>query len=98
MDGVITNTAAANTLGAVMDTHDLRYRPYCPYGPHPVTGDKVFVFIDPSHDIKNVRNAIGTTHNEKTDFDNPSTYLWIWVSPASIIRTPTRERDRGNGY
>lgn len=68
MDGVITNIAVANTLGAVMDTHDPRYQPYFL---HPVTKDKVFVFIDPSHDVKNVRNAFGTTFNENTGFANP---------------------------
>lgn len=72
MDGVITNIATFNQLGAVMDTHASNYRPYFL---HPSTGDKIFVFIDPSHDIKNVRNAFGTTYivNEETEnvFEKP---------------------------
>ena len=55
MDGTIHNINCFDTLGCKMqpkDTNDM-----VTHFPHPVTGQKVFAFMDPSHMIKNTREA-----------------------------------------
>ena len=54
-DGAPSNLAMANRLGAVTDPLSKNFKSSFP---HPVTGDTVFVFLDPCHMLKLMRNAL----------------------------------------
>lgn len=56
LDGPAEHLAAANSLGAVMTMGEASK----PYFPHPIANQpNVHVIIDPCHDLKNIRNALG---------------------------------------
>ncbi|VEN63851.1 unnamed protein product, partial [Callosobruchus maculatus] len=55
-DGCPTNFAVCNVLGANLKDHlDLKT-----YFPHPITGQNIYIFPDPCHMFKLVRNCFGT--------------------------------------
>lgn len=63
-DGASVNSAMANKLGARMDVS----APNCQFHMyHPVTNDKIFIFPDPCHMLKNIRNALGQTYQQSKD-------------------------------
>lgn len=53
-DGTSCNVAMANRLGCSISTKNLKT-----FFPHPCTGNPVFLFLDPSHMLKLVRNTLG---------------------------------------
>lgn len=55
-DGALSNINMAVHLGVDLTNPDNLKT----YFPHPVTGDKVCVFLDPSHMLKLIRNCLGT--------------------------------------
>jgi hypothetical protein len=55
-DGHQVNFTMAKQLGACFESKE-----YHPYIVHPITLDKVYCFPDPTHMIKNARNAVGET-------------------------------------
>lgn len=61
-DGTPTNYGMAETLGACFKFGSSKFAPYIM---HPSTQDKVFVFPDASHMVKNVRNVLGRTVQRK---------------------------------
>lgn len=55
-DGAPTSFAMSSHLGAdLTNANDLK-----PFFPHPITRENVYIFLDPSHMIKLVRNAFGS--------------------------------------
>lgn len=54
-DGHRTNLATAENLGANLDFSDPEFKPFIT---HPVTSEKVFMILDPSHAVKLVRNCL----------------------------------------
>jgi hypothetical protein len=52
-DGLVTNLSMARQLGANLEYGEN----FNPSFPHPCTKKPVFIFLDPSHCLKNVRNA-----------------------------------------
>lgn len=59
LDGAPVNKSMCAQLGAVSDCNTSLYTFY-----HPVTRDNIFIFLDPSHAIKLIRNTFG----EKNSF------------------------------
>lgn len=53
-DGATTNLSTAKNLQCNLIPHSLQT-----WFPHPVTNDKIFIFPDPCHMIKLVRNLFG---------------------------------------
>lgn len=53
-DGAPVNKSMCTRLGATLNYDNL-----CSYIIHPDTGEKVFIFLDPSHALKLVRNTLG---------------------------------------
>ncbi|CAH1156107.1 unnamed protein product [Phaedon cochleariae] len=54
-DGAPTNFAVANHLGANLNASNLKT-----YFSHPITDEHVYVFLDPSHMVKLMRNCLGS--------------------------------------
>lgn len=55
-DGAPINFSMATNLGGnFKDVKNLK-----PYFPHPTTNENIYIFPDPSHMIKLVRNALGS--------------------------------------
>lgn len=59
-DGEITNFSTAEVLGASFDV--MNEENFRPYFLHPISLDKIFCYPDPSHMLKNARNAFGETY------------------------------------
>ncbi len=57
-DGAPVNLATARKLGANLNVLSPTFKPYFP---HPSVEENVYIFLDPSHMIKNVRNVLGST-------------------------------------
>lgn len=57
-DGLSTNFAMAKEFGANIAVDNMK-----PYFAHPVTGNNVYIILDPCHMIKLVRNMFGTYKN-----------------------------------
>lgn len=55
-DGTATNFTALKTLGCNFQIDNLKS-----YFQHPVSKEKVFVFLDASHMLKLVRNTLGAS-------------------------------------
>ncbi|CAH0556132.1 unnamed protein product [Brassicogethes aeneus] len=65
-DGAYTNTAMIKHLGANIDINKLE-----PWIQHPVTLEKVFVFLDPCHMLKLCRNTLGDRKEIRNSTNNP---------------------------
>lgn len=70
-DGAAANLSMATNLGCSLDPESLK----CNF-PHPVTGDKVFIFLDPCHMLKLVRNTIG----ERSISSNQGPIKWDYIN------------------
>lgn len=57
-DGLSTNFAMAKEFGANIAVDNMK-----PYFAHPVTGNNVYIILDPCHMIKLVRNMFSTYKN-----------------------------------
>lgn len=57
-DGDAVNLATMKKLGACLDVLSPAFKPYFLH-PVPVSNDKVYIFMDPSHMLKNVWNLFG---------------------------------------
>ena len=57
-DGLASNFTATELLGAKISYLDIALDSIEPYIRHPTTGSKIFVFPDPSHMFKLLRNAL----------------------------------------
>lgn len=55
-DGAAANISMANILGAQISNMDK----ISPFFPHPVTNEKVFIFLDACHMLKLIRNCLGS--------------------------------------
>lgn len=61
-DGLVTNAAMCEKLGASLKVDDLR-----PVFPHPETANNVYIFNDPCHIMKLVRTAVAETCLETSE-------------------------------
>lgn len=74
-DGAAVNFNTCKELGANLDYQSMDYRPYFP---HPKTQQPVYIYPDPSHMLKNVRNAFAE-FGPLTD-GNGEEINWLYIS------------------
>lgn len=78
-DGASANVSMANHLGA-----DLSVNSTCTYFPHPVTKKPIFIFMDPPHMLKLIRNTLGL---HKIMFDsNNEPIKWDFIEKLVTIQ------------
>lgn len=70
-DGAAANLNMATNLGCSFDTDQL-----VTHFPHPVSGDKVHIFLDPCHMIKLIRNTIGV----RNIMSGEGQVKWIFIT------------------
>ena len=80
-DGAAVNNSTANKLGAIMDLEPPRHKFHFQ---HPTTKQRIFIFPDPCHMLKNVRNVFGTTFDKNTEapFDDGA---WKKISRKHVV-------------
>ncbi|KAI5743067.1 hypothetical protein M8J77_014103 [Diaphorina citri] len=70
-DGAAANISMATNLGCSFDLENL-----VTHFPHPVTNDQIWVFLDPCHMLKLVRNTVG----EKDIISSEGNVRWAFIS------------------
>ena len=71
-DGLQSNFAMASLLGANLNVHNMK-----PFFPHPITGQNVYVILDPCHMLKLTRNMFATVVKLLDMNDNEINWKYI---------------------
>lgn len=80
LDGMITNVKTINNLGCSTSPDNVQC--YFPYENSPLK--KIFVIFDPSHSIKNVRNALAVLGSFKIDREH---VRWSYITKLHEVQS-----------